>query len=169
MEDYMQKCRLNYHLPHCQTFSWNQLWRREAKKLHRFILLIFLPSVLEINPTYLPSSICRSRLIGVAKVAGSLTDSQSILTYYILYTTSQRQTNRTSKIHLLLWFVDILWKITLQHYLADWKKTLFIQPAYFNTGSFHRKVKKKSPVYTCILQDCWILNYPIITKHTVSL
>lgn len=82
----------------------------------------------------LPSNKCWNGLLGVANVAASWTDSQCLLTYYILYTTSLRQANRTSKIHLLPWFVDIMWKITLQNCLSHWKGLLFIQPTCLSRG-----------------------------------
>lgn len=63
--------------------------------------------VMELSLSTIKQIQCWSRFVRVAKVGETLTDSQSILTYYILSTTSLRQTNRTSKIHLLLWSADI--------------------------------------------------------------
>lgn len=74
--------------------------------------------------------------VRVAKVGETLTDSQSILTYYILSTTSLRQTNRTSKIHLLLWSADISWKITLQHYPASLEEHALYSDSVFQHSFF---------------------------------
>lgn len=93
---------------HFKTRSWHQLRRRETDKSHGFLLH---RQYLKINTSCLPSSTYWSWVLRVTKVAATVTDNQSILTYYILHTASTRQTKQTSKIHLQLWFVDILWKI----------------------------------------------------------
>lgn len=124
----------------CYTFSVEEISEGEIETLH-----VSFSLALEIKYSNLPSNKHCSHFFSLgwggvlyfhqARVATSLTHSQSILTYYILYTASLRQTNRTSEIHLLLWFVDISRKTTLQHHSPRWKSTLFVQQAGFNTDS----------------------------------
>lgn len=109
---------------------------------------------------------CCSRLHGVANVAAGLPETQSILTHYIQYTTNMRQTNRTGEIHLPLWIVDTMWKITLQHYLSHWGSLLFIQSTRFDTGTSSSYRTGKWKLVQGIQQDGGIFYHLMYTRQT---